>query len=389
MRLIDRYLLRELLIPLFFCLAGGLAFYMTFDLFSTMDDLRRNEAGVTGVFLYSLAKIPQLLVLILPPALLLALLYAISNHSRHNELVAIRAAGVNIWRICAPYLMVAALLGALLFYLNEDWAPQGEKLAQSIRKGRKVEADQVFENINFINTTDGRVWNIGKYHVKEMRMESPCVEFVRRSETDVPEPLSIVDRSQPKGDTVKIMAESAQWISESWVFKNAQVFTYLYGGEDAQASLPVPERYPELSLAQIDDTPEQIESEIFISTFDSFKSARKAHLSLSQIQLYLDSHAGTDNQLIRRIKTLYYSRMASPFTCIVVVLVALPFSLQGGRRNVFVGVASSIVICFCFFLLNEVSLALGAGGYMSPWLSAWLPNLLFGLGGFAAVRKLV
>ena len=229
MRLIDRYLLRELLIPLFFCLAGGLAFYMTFDLFSTMDDLRRNEAGVTGVFLYSLAKIPQLLVLILPPALLLALLYAISNHSRHNELVAIRAAGVNIWRICAPYLMVAALLGALLFYLNEDWAPQGEKLAQSIRKGRKVEADQVFENINFINTTDGRVWNIGKYHVKEMRMESPSVEFVRRSETDVPEPLSIVDRSQPKGDTVKIIETGNQFFPGQVITGGVFVKNIFYG----------------------------------------------------------------------------------------------------------------------------------------------------------------
>lgn len=389
MRLLDRYLLRELLVPLFFCLAGGLAFYMTFDLFSSMNDLRRHEAGVGGILLYSLAKAPELLVMILPPALLLALLYAISSHSRHNELVAMRAAGINIWRICAPYLLVAVTLGGILFYLNEEWAPAGERLARSIRKGRKIETEQVFENTNFINAVDGRVWNIGKYHVKEKRMESPSVEFTRRSEFDTPEPLAIVERGQPRGDTVKVMAESAEWVSDGWLFKNAQVFTYYYTEEGLESSLPVPEKYPELTLAQIDDTPEEIESEVFISTFDSFKSARRAHLSLSQIRLYLGSHAGADNPLIRRVKTLYYSRMASPFTCLVVVLVALPFSLRGGRRNVFVGVASSIVICFCFFLLNEVSLALGAGGYISPWLSAWLPNLLFGVGGFTAVRKLV
>jgi len=52
-----------------------------------------------------------------------------------------------------------------------------------------------------------------------------------------------------------------------------------------------------------------------------------------------------------------------------------------GRRNVFVGVASSIVICFAYFVLQQLGLALGTGGYIIPWLAAWIPNLSFGLLG--------
>jgi lipopolysaccharide export system permease protein len=46
-----------------------------------------------------------------------------------------------------------------------------------------------------------------------------------------------------------------------------------------------------------------------------------------------------------------------------------------------VGVASSIVICFAYFVLQQLGLALGTGGYIIPWLAAWLPNLSFGLLG--------
>jgi lipopolysaccharide export LptBFGC system permease protein LptF len=74
-------------------------------------------------------------------------------------------------------------------------------------------------------------------------------------------------------------------------------------------------------------------------------------------------------------------RLATPWTCLVVVLIALPFGAASGRRNVYVGVASSIVICFAYFVLQQVCLAAGAGGKMPPWLAGWFPNLAFGLIG--------
>ena len=64
-------------------------------------------------------------------------------------------------------------------------------------------------------------------------------------------------------------------------------------------------------------------------------------------------------------------------TGFVVVLIALPFGAAPGRRNIFVGVAGSIVICFAYFVLMEVSLAAGASGNMPAWLAGWLPNIAF------------
>ena len=68
----------------------------------------------------------------------------------------------------------------------------------------------------------------------------------------------------------------------------------------------------------------------------------------------------------------------------MVVLLALPFGAMTGRRNVYVGVASSLVICFFYFVLTQVMLALGAGGYLPPLIAAWLPLALFAGGGIYA-----
>ena len=103
MRLLDRYLLRELLLPLAFCLCGFLVFIISLDLFNQLSEFRSRRLGGMDVAEYYLVTAPEWLVTILPVALLLALLYALTNHARHNEITAIRAAGVGLWRLSAPY----------------------------------------------------------------------------------------------------------------------------------------------------------------------------------------------------------------------------------------------------------------------------------------------
>jgi lipopolysaccharide export system permease protein len=69
------------------------------------------------------------------------------------------------------------------------------------------------------------------------------------------------------------------------------------------------------------------------------------------------------------------------------VLIAIPFGAASGRRNIFVGVAGSIVICFIYFILLRLGLALGTGGFVPPWLAAWLPNAAFGIAGFLMILR--
>src|ERR1700734_3607076 len=103
MRLLDRYLLRELFVPLAFCLVGIQSFVIFVTVFTDADKEQEAKLHFFQTLAYASAASMELVTIVLPVSLLLALLMALTQHARHNEITAMRAAGISLWRICAPY----------------------------------------------------------------------------------------------------------------------------------------------------------------------------------------------------------------------------------------------------------------------------------------------
>ncbi len=370
MRLLDRYLLRELLIPLGYCLSGFLIFWIAFDLFSQLDDFQRYKLKGLEVAEFYLVKTPELLVTVMPIALLLALLYALTNHARHQELTAIRAAGVSLWRTSLPYLAVGLFFSLVLFGLNETIVPDSASLTEEIlHRHQPVSTNDpsrfVQRNLEFRNTRDNRFWSIQAYNVETYRMVKPLVVWVL-----------------PDGSQREIVAERGERVNGVWTFYGVQQL--ISASADA---LPQPRFTNELAFPEFSETPEQIKSEIKYRSLTSRQLANKVQLSLPEILNYLRLHPQLSPADSASLHTQLHARLAAPWTCLVVVLIALPFGAPSGRRNVFVGVASSIFIGFTYFVLLRLGMALGIGNHLPPWLAAWLPNLLFGGAGLWLTQR--
>jgi lipopolysaccharide export system permease protein len=162
MRLLDRYLLRELLVPFGYCLGSILIFWVTSELFKDLGDFQKNGMQVVDIAEYYLVKMPDLLGYVLPIALLLAVLYSLTQHARYHEITAMRAAGVSLWRIAVPYFGVGFVASLLLFAINEIWSPDSEARGEAIKLRRKtVKPDSdppyLVRNLGFNNTRDWRV----------------------------------------------------------------------------------------------------------------------------------------------------------------------------------------------------------------------------------------
>ncbi len=364
MRLLDRYLLRELLFPLGYCLGGFLILWISSDLLNMLHDFQEKNLLVRDILQYYLVTSPEFLVLVLPMALLLALLYSLTNHARHHELIAIRAAGVSLWRLCLPYMAVGFAFTILHFALNELWVPNSVEAAERILNRRTVKQtrpDQrnIVRNLGFRNERDGRTWHIGNYRLKTHEMENV-----------------IVEERLPDGARRELYAQSGMRIDKVWTFSNALELTYAPGALDPTDRNPT----EKLAIPEFSETPEQIRSEIKISTARS-KTVRNTNLPLVEILNYFRLHPRLTRLDEHWLYTQLHGRLAAPWTCLVVVLIAIPFAAGSGRRNVFVGVASSIFIGFSYFVLMQLGVALGSGGYVPPWLAAWFPNISFGLTG--------
>jgi lipopolysaccharide export system permease protein len=371
MRLLDRYLFRELLTPLAYCLGGLVLLGNCFNLFGELEKLQESKLHLLDVLEYSAAITPEFLVMVLPITLLLALLYTLTNLSRSNELTAMRAAGISLGRICAPYFVVGCALSVALFVLNELVVPRSTEwkshiLSRYVQKSGDVDSKNEFRNFGFTNARGHRAWFISEYRVATAEMIRPQVKWNSRD-----------------GSIQLLRADRAVYTNGVWIFYNVAE----YAQADNVAPLVPSLMTNVLAMPDFDETPSQIRSEIKISSYQSLRKNRSSDIPLTDIFAYLRLHPNLPPKDSGWLFTKFYGRIAAPWTCLVVVLIAIPFGAATGRRNLFVGVAGSIFICFGYFVIQQVGLALGTGGYLPAWLAAWLPNFIFGALGLVLMLR--
>jgi lipopolysaccharide export system permease protein len=366
-RLLDRYLLRELLVPFAYCLGGFLIFYVAFDLIFEINRFQEGHLLFLDVVEYYIVTLPEILSdQVIPVSLLLACLYALTNHSRHNELTAMRAAGVGLWRLSLPYLAVGIIGGLAVFALNELWVSRAADKSKEILERRKNPGqDRNWTGrLDFHNDGDRRHWNMTHFNKATSEMAGATVTW-----------------ETPDGSTHMVFAKRAIYTNDLWRFYNVERWDRAVGEPSIQSSntfLDIP----------FSETPASIKTEIKVSALTPTEAAKGPQLSIRELHTYFRWHPHLDRQKKwPSLMTQLQGRIAAPFTCLAVVLIALPFGARGGRHNVFVGVAGSIFICFAYFILQRVSIGLGVGGYLPPLIAAWLPNILFGGAGIILMSR--
>lgn len=370
MRLHNRYFFRELFTPLAFCLGGFGVFWLFTFFFTRLDEIREANLNFRDTLEFALANLPEFFVLLLPVLLLLSLLYALTQHARANEITALRAAGVGLWRLCAPYFIVGILTSGIYFAVNELAVPKCQKWSEEIllRHVKNDNAPKIktkFSKVAFRIARTNRIWEIAAYDSRAKTMTGVNVSW-----------------TLPDGAWRALKADSGILTNGVWTFFGAQLFSQV----SPQGRLEPQFATNEMAMPDFDETPRQILLEIKFSDAQTLAS-RSADIPLAELWEYLKINPGLSGDEANKLLTKFYGRIAAPWTCLVVVLIAIPFGAASGRRNLFFGVAGSIFIGFTFFVTQSVCLALGASGALPPWLAAWLPNFIFAaLGIFLTLR---
>jgi len=302
---------------------------------------------------------------VLPVALLLALLYALTQHARHHEITAMRAAGISLWRLCLPYFGIGLMATGAQFALNELVVPRSAAWAQHIRTRYVQTAEDLREqtkarHFGMINERAHRHWFCNQYDAHAAEMFGPTVVW-----------------TLPDGSLRTLNAARAVHTNGGWTFFNATVTA------QADPDVPVMQKLLQtnvLAMPEFDETPGQILGEIKMGNPETF-NPHTEDISLRDMLDYLRAHPGLPKEQVGGLLTRFHNRLAAPWTCLVVVLIAIPFGAGSGRRNLFFGVAGSIFIVAGYLVAQQVSLAVGSHGHLPAWLAAWLPNLLFAAAG--------
>lgn len=354
--------------PLSLCLVGMQSLIIFVTVFSDAGKIQEAKLSFGQTIGYATAASMNLLTIVIPVALLLALLMTLTSHARYNELTAMRAAGISLWRICVPYFIVGLIASGAVFALNESVVPRCTDWATRTLTHRSESRDGV-SNFAFQNGRANRAWLLkGYYRAGSSKVPVPWVTWVL-----------------PDGSQRWLKADWAVRTNGVWMFHNVQELSRA----DA-VSLWTPmfqTNLNELTMPDFDETPDDIAREIRIARYFDITKQNET-IPVKDIVGYLHWHPNMSREDRGKLLTDFQERIAMPMTCLVVALIAIPFGAAPGRRNLFVGVAGSIFICFIYFFLQHVGLAFGSSGTWPAWLAAWLPNLFFSIVGLFLMSRI-
>jgi lipopolysaccharide export system permease protein len=353
MRLLDRYVVQNFLQAYVYCIAGFISIWLIFDIFDNISVFLDAQFGFGRVLHYYLSQLPQILVILLPVSLLLALLFVLGRMSRANEIVSMLTAGVSVPRVLRPLLLIGLLTVAASTALNWALAPHADNARRAIiSTEQKVRRESQIEGQIFRNRTDSRTWFIQSFRRGQSVFNN--VEILQQDSRD-----NIV---------TNYLAAKAVFHPDkkSWELLDAKVVNY-----DRSGNITHEETHPSLVLDHWTETPFRLSS----------ANVRAEALSVPELRDYLRFNSDFPTALLAPFKTHLQYRLALPWTCLVVVFIAAPLGIGFSRRGVLSSVATSIVLVFVMNFLTHLFLALGEGSRVPAWTAAWLPNLIFAVIG--------
>src|SRR5215467_888899 len=351
MRLLDRYVIRNFLQAYFYCIAGFLSIWLIFDISDNISTFIDEKFGFALTVKYYATQVPEVFIILLPVALLLALLFSLGRMSRANEIVSMLTAGVSIPRLLAPLIGIGLLTVGASLALNYSLAPHAEMAKKNFVAAARAHQYSIQGQI-FRNRTDLRTWFIQSFRPGHNLFNN--VQVLQQDAHD-----NIVEN---------YLAPHATYHPEDKTWELDQVKVVKY---DAAGNITDEKFYDSLKIEHWSETPFRLGS----------ANVRAEYLSLPELREYLHFNSDFPATLLAPFRTHLQYRIALPWTCLVVVCIAAPLGIGYSRRGVLSSVAAAVVLVFSMNFLIHLFLALGEGDRVSPWIAAWTPNLLFAVIG--------
>jgi LPS export ABC transporter permease LptG len=359
-RIVDRLIVRDLARQFAFVTLGMTVVFLVFTLFELIGSIVENRIPFGIVAGYIAYLSPQVVNYMVPLAVLVAVMVTFGIMASGSQIVALKASGQSIYRLAIPVFVLAAIVSAGLFLLENYILPtsnrQQEELRQQIKSGQEPARTVYQTDRRWFSGKESRIFNFKSYdRVKR--------EFASFSVFDLdPESFQIVRRTY---------ATRATWDAErsTWVLAFGWDLTFREG----RVLLNDPFRTLDLDTAEGPDYFERT-------------AAEAANLNYGQLSHQISelSESGFD---VLDLRLQLQQKIAFPMTCLVMALVGLPFAFSVGKRGALYGVAVGLGIGLVFWGALGLFGQMGRYEILPPLFAAWGPNLLFGaMGAYLFLR---
>ncbi len=366
----DVYLLKELVPPFIFSVA---IFSSLGVAIATLSDLSYKIINSNLPFIYALEifflRIPEYVSYALPISVLLTTLITYSRLNKDSELIAFRSCGLNVARIITPAVLLSILITVITFIFNEQIVPQANYQATKILVEQLNEERQFMLKKDIFYPEYLQTKESNGEQIKELKR----LFYAQKFDGKNMQSLTILDIGK-SGLNKVIISEKGAWNNQdkTWDLFNGFIYDVTSNPLSAEGSAFKQTQiyFPKTPL------------ELAVNSRDPFE------MNIAQSYEYIKLlRLLGDEKTILMFQVRTAQKIAFPFVCIIFGLIGSSIGCQPNTTNKMTSFSLCVAIVFGYYLSSFIIGGFGLIGAISPWMSAWIPNLAGLAIGYYLVTK--
>jgi LPS export ABC transporter permease LptF/LPS export ABC transporter permease LptG len=358
-QVVDRYVLQSFLFWFVLLLIGLVLMTHVYTFFDLLSDIVKNQIAMSRVFTYLFFLTPELVFDLAPMSVLVAVLITFGILTKHNEITAMKASGVSLYRLALPVLGAALLMSGALFAFAHYYVPDANRKQDAIRKEIKGKPVQTYLHPDRkwvfdpgLNN-DPKVFYFQYFDGAQKLMVGPQVFELNPANFRIRKHIS---------------AEKARWepALRTWIFENGwsredpggrHEKLYNFAGQAA-------------TFQELDERPDYFLQEVL----------QDQQMNFQQLAAYIRElqRSGIDTITLQ---VSFYRKFALPLFALVMALISVPFAFVAGNKGAMAGVGISFTIASAYLILGKLFEQLGDVNLLPAELAAWSPDVIFAMAG--------
>ena len=358
LKILDWYIIKKFIGTYFYSIALIISISIVFDVNENLAKFTQYHAPLKAmVFDYYMNFVPYFANLFSPLFVFIAVIFFTSKLAGNSEIISMLAAGVSFKRLMRPYMVSAALISIMTFYLGSYVIPKGTIIRQNFETMYKnKKKNTAAENVQ-LQVGKGVIAYIQHYDNNNKRGYGFCLDKFENKKL-----VSHLTASEIQYDTIS--DSKYHWTVRNWRIRQ------LRGLRET------------ITSGATRDTLIMMEPTDLV-----FSKGQQETFTSPQLKEYISKQIDRGSSNVVQYEVEYHKRIATSFASFILTTIGLSLSSRKRKGGMGLYLGIGLALSFGYIMLQTVSATFAINADTPPILAAWIPNIIFSFVAYYCYRK--
>jgi len=357
-KILDWYIIKKFIGTYFYSIALIISISIVFDVNENLAKFAQYHAPLKAiVFDYYMNFVPYFANLFSPLFVFIAVIFFTSKLAGNSEIISMLAAGVSFKRLMRPYMISAAIISVMTFFLGSYVIPKGTIIRQnfeSMYKNKKKNTSA--ENVQ-LQVGKGIIAYIQHYDNNQKKGYGFCLDKFENKKL-----VSHMTASEIQYDTIS--DSKYHWKASNWRIRQ------LRGLRET------------ITSGSVKDTVIMMEPTDLV-----FSKGQQETFTSPQLRDYISKQIDRGSSNVVQYEVEFHKRIATSFASFILTTIGLSLSSRKRKGGMGMYLGIGLALSFGYIMLQTVSATFAINADTPPMLAAWIPNIIFTIVAYFCYRK--